>query len=222
MSTRRWTFALATSFLGVCAVPATASNQALFGTMAACRTVNASLATTMSELDQLGWQQITQRANRSKIAAHMAAGVHHTKRGFDRSDHRSMQQSLLGNAGRSSSKTGQNTSQLTIVYYSLGGSLNHQLVLWDRKNQAPNGETVVHARTCYIASPKYPSITAFAALAEPVPHLGFRRMKGQWVDPRIRRYWVTASHRQYPDSGLPFRPIATDFIRIEAQTARSN
>lgn len=222
MNKRYWASALATAFFGISAIPAAASDQAVFGTMAACRAANVPLANTMTRLEQLGWQQVTRRSNRTKIAAHMAAGVHHTLRGFDRSDYRSMQSYLLKNAGRSTRTRGKATSQLTIAYYTLGGSLNHQLVLWDDVSNVPGRETNWHARKCYIVTPSHQSVKAFEALAEPVRHLGFRRMKGQWIDPRVRRYWVSATHRSYPKSGLPFRPTSTDFIRIEAQTSGSN
>ncbi|MCY4333200.1 MAG: hypothetical protein OXC60_00810 [Litoreibacter sp.] len=87
---------------------------------------------------------------------------------------------------------------------------------------APDGSELTRARACYLATQSHPSVKAFAALAEPVRHLGFRRMKGQWIDPRERRYWVRATYRAYPNSGLPFQPVATDFIRIEASTVNSN
>ncbi len=196
--------------------PASASDKAVFGTMAVCRAANVSLAKAMTRLDQLGWRQVTRRADRSKIAAHMSAGVHHTARGFIKDDYRQMQKMLLENAGRSSRKVIVATSDLTVVYYALGGSLKHQLVLWDDDKTAPNGDPLNHSRTCYLATVAHPSVKAFAALADPVPNLGISRIKGQWVDPRVREYWVRASHRVYPKSGLPFRPLTTDFISIHA------
>lgn len=208
--------------LAMAAQPAAASDQAIFGTMAACRAANVDLGTTMARLDQLGWTQVTNRADRSKIAAHMSAGVHHTARGFDRSDYREMHSLLTKNAGQSTRKIVHATSHLTVVYYTLGGSMAHQLILWDDAKVKPNGQPLVHSRTCYIATPSHPSVKAFAAFADPVPHLGIRRMKGQWVNPKTRRYWVRASYREFPTSGLPFRPATTDFIRIDASNTGNN